>query len=194
MIAAQRTWNATGSDDTKLLSRLPEPLSALVADSGGFILEDGAIHFRGCASTPPRNSLREAWFGDQAFHFLYSEVGESDVPFAQDQVGDQYLLRGDAVVHLDAETGKVGSFAVDLESFVAGISNDISEYLNVGLQYRIEPGFLLHAHPPFCTAESAQGSSLRPVPAVERITFHADLARQMRDLPDGSRIDFTFTP
>ena len=108
-------------------------------------------------------------------------------------MGDQYLLRGNEVFRLDAETGDVSRFASDLEMFLAGIASDITEYLNVGFDHEIPPGRLLHAHPPFCMAESGRGASLRAVPAGELSLFHADLARQMRDMPDGGKVTFTVT-
>lgn len=188
-----RTWVGGDSDDQALLGELPDDLRAVVASPAGFILHHGAIHFRGCVSGPAWHSLREAWHGEHAFHRLYPGVFETDIPFAQDQLGDQYLLRGIEVFRLDAETGDVSRFAADLETFLAGIAGDITEYLNVGLDHELPPGRLLHAYPPFCMAESGRGASLRAVPADELILFHADLARQIRDVPDGGKVTFTVT-
>lgn len=188
-----RTWVGGDSDDQVLLGELPDDLRSVIASPAGFILHHGAIHFRGCVSRPEWHSLREAWHGERAFHRLYPGVFETDIPFAQDQMGDQYLLRGNVVFRLDAETGDVSRFASDLETFLAGIGDDITEYLNVGLDHELPPGRLLHAHPPFCMAESGRGASLRAVPADELILFHADLARQIRDVPDGGKVTFTVT-
>lgn len=190
MIPSYRTWEGGDSDDKELLDELPDYLRTVITHNG-FILHHGAIHFRGCVKEPAWHSLREAWRGANAFHRLYPGVLEADVPFAQDQIGDQYLLRDKEVFRLDAETGDVTRFEADLESFLSGIANNIAEYLNVGLDHQLQPGCLLHAHPPFCLAESGQGASLRPVPANELILFHADLARQIREVPDGGKIQFT---
>lgn len=97
------------------------------------------------------------------------------------------------MIHLDAETGDVSEFAPDLESFLSGIAGDITQYLNIGMDHELQPGFLLHAYPPFCTAESGEGSSLRPVPADELILFHADFASQIREVPEGGKIKVTVT-
>jgi hypothetical protein len=43
-------------------------------------------------------------------------------------------------------------------------------------------------YPPFCTAESSSGVSLKPIPALERIRFLADLAKQIRRLPERTKI------
>jgi hypothetical protein len=44
----------------------------------------------------------------------------------------------------------------------------------------LEPGKLLSVYPPFCTKESAQGVSLRAIPALERISFLADLQGKLQ--------------
>jgi len=193
MNPAHRTWDGGDSDDVELLATLPDGLRAAIAHPAGFILHHGAIHFRGCVHQPDWHSLRTAWHSECAFHRLYPAVLETDIPFAQDQLGDQYFIRGEEVFRLDAETGDIERFAPDLESFLAGIGGDIADYLNVGLDHQLKPGFLLRAYPPFCMAESGKSASLRPVPAEELIHFHADLAAQIRDVPDGGKIVFTVT-
>ena len=44
--------------------------------------------------------------------------------------------------------------------------------------------------PPFVTAESAKGITVRAMPARERIEWLAMFAKQIRDLPDGGQIKF----
>jgi hypothetical protein len=185
------TWEAGGSTDMVLLGFLPEELGEIIEPTGGFILHNGAIHFRGCTFEPGWNSLRPIYHGNHSLKTLYPAVDVDDVPFAQDQLGDQYLLRGVEVMHLDAETGEVKRFARCLTEFMDGIQADIEDYLNVSLSHRLLPGQGLHAHPPFCVKESAGGaSSLRAVPITELIHFHADLARQIADVPDGGKMQF----
>ena len=186
------TWEAGGSTDTVLLGFLPEELRDIIEPTGGFILHHGAIHFRGCTFEPAWNSLRPIYHGNQSLKTLYPTVDIDDVPFAQDQLGDQYLLRGVEVVHLDAETGEIKRFARCLTEFVDGIQADIEDYLNVSLSHRLMPGQGLHASPPFCVSDPLGGrSSLRAIPILELIQFHADLARQIADVPEGGTIQFS---
>jgi hypothetical protein len=91
---------------------------------------------------------------------------------------------------LSGETGEVGALADSLEDFFNRLSEDIEGFLNVGLGYTMRPGQLLLAYPPFVFSESGVSASLKPVHAGEVILFHADLARQIRDVPDGGRIEF----
>jgi hypothetical protein len=55
---------------------------------------------------------------------------------------------------------------------------------------RLVPGELLAAYPPFFAQQSGEGVNLRAVSAGERRRFLADIANQIRDVPDGSTIRF----
>ena len=181
------TWRGDSIDDVELLKELPSELVAVLADTNGFVLHSGALHVRGATHSPDWHSLRKALQGDHALHRLYDSVRVSDIPFAQDQVGDQFILRDGSIHRLAAETGEIVSFCSGFAEFLAGVENDIEQFLNVGLQHKLEPGQLLHAYPPFCFA-SPNGNSLRALSATEVILVHADLARQIRDLPDGAQV------
>ena len=83
----------------------------ILSDANGFILHEGALHVRGVSFAPEWHSLRAAWRGPSAFHTLYESVLSTDIPFAQDQVGDQFLLRDGRVLRVSAETGEVDALA-----------------------------------------------------------------------------------
>jgi hypothetical protein len=184
------TWKGEQVEDIEILSELPSELTMVLRDVNGFILHRGAVHFRGACLTPEWHSLRAAWHGSNALHVLFDEVRPSDIPFAQDQVGDQFLIRDGVVLRLWAETGEIKGLADSLDEFLSKVTSDIEGFLNVDLRRVMEPGQILHAYPPFCTGESAQGVSLRPVPATEALLFHANLAKQIREAPDGGKIEF----
>jgi hypothetical protein len=184
------TWKGESIEDVEILRELPTDLLRVLSDTNGFILHEGAVHFRGACLAPEWHSLRAAWRGSNAFHTFYPDVRPSDIPFAQDQVGDQFLIREGVVLRLFAETGEVERLADGLQDFFSRLRSDVEGFLNVGLGHRMQPGQLLHAYPPFCFRESGAGASLAPLPASEVILFHADLARQIRDVPDGGRVEF----
>ena len=194
------TYTGAGPCDESSLSRLPSPLSGLLLQLNGFIVHRGGLHVRGVCETPAWHSIQHVWSGASALNKLYTTVGAKDVPFAQDCVGDQYLLRDGHVVRLLAETGELEDLRVGLFDFLKRATADPDDTLDLSpLQQfedtgeRLQPGQLLHAYPPFCTAESEQGVSLRAIPALELIEWHADLARQIAGLDEGDaiRIDAT---
>lgn len=185
------TWRGESIDDVELLHELPPGLVRILSDTNGFILGDGALHVRGASLAPEWHSLRAALRGPNAFCTFYESVHTADIPFAQDQVGDQFLLREGRVLRLSGEMGDIEPFADGLEDFFSRIEEDIEGFLNVGLGHVMQPGQLLLAYPPFVFRESGAGASLKLARADEVIRFHADLARQIRDVPDGGKVTFS---
>lgn len=191
------TFTGPPIDDEDLLARLPSNLTRLLRQLNGFIQFHGGLHVRGACRKPAWHSLRDAWDGASAFHRLYPEVQADDVPFAEDCMGDQFLLRDKRVCQLAAETGEIEALDVSLGGFFAAVADDPVEFLSLHplLQFQqeggnLEPGQLLAAFPPFCTKQSANGVSLAAITADERRRFLADLAAQLRDVPEGGKIDF----
>ena len=187
------TWQGESIDDPEILRELPPDLTRILKDINGFILHNGALHIRGASIKPEWHSLRTALRGPTAFHSLYEQVEATDAPFAQDQLGDQYLLRNDSVYRLSGETGEIEPLVDSLNDFFRAVAEDIETFLNIGLGHSMQPGQLLLAIPPFVVRTSDARASLKPVSAGEVILFHSDLARQIRDIPDGGSIEFTTT-
>ncbi|HEX6912498.1 MAG TPA: hypothetical protein VF142_18980 [Longimicrobium sp.] len=187
------TWEGPEIDDEDILADLPNALRKLLGSINGFVLFGGALHVRGAARAPAWHSLREAWRGAQSIHRLYPAIQPDDVPFGQDCVGDQYLLRGEHVIRLAAETGEVKALDLPLFPFLERACAEPDEFLSAAPLLlhlneggELPPGMLLHAHPPFATQQAAGGVSLRPVPADELLRDHAILARQIGTLPPGA--------
>ncbi len=191
----QVTFVGPSIDDTEILALLPRNLAGLLQQLNGFIQYGGGLHFRGACQKPTWHSIREAWLGEDAFHRLYPTVIPSDIPFAEDCMGDQFLLRAEQVWKLSAETGEVESLGVSLGAFLRSAQANPVEYLSMEplSQFeqeggKLEPGQLLAAWPPFCVKQAAEGVHLAAIPADERHQFLADFARQIRDVPDGGEI------
>jgi hypothetical protein len=197
MRLTQVTFTGPTVDDPKLLTRLPPELALLLQDHNGFVQFGGGLHVRGACRQPAWHSLRDAWLGEYAFHRLYPDVPAEDIPFAEDCLGDQFLLHEGKVWRLAAETGELEPLGVSLTEFLDKAQADPVEYLSLDplLQFQqgggcLEPGQLLAAYPPFCTKQAAEGVTLAAVEAEEQRRFLADFAAQIRDLPDGGEIEF----
>jgi hypothetical protein len=197
MQPSHRIYTGPPLDDPALLARLPADLAELLREENGFIDFHGGLHVRGICREPAWHSLANAWDGPAAFHCLYPEVRPDDIPFAEDCLGDQFLLREGSVWQLSAETGEMASMKIGLGDFFHSTEADPVEFLSLYplLQFREEggtlaPGELLSVVPPFCTTASANGVSLKAIPTHDRRNFLATLAAQIRDLPDGGSIEF----
>ncbi len=191
------TWSGPPIDDEAILARVPEPLAAALRARNGCIAYRGGFHVRGACREPAWHSLRAAWEGPEAFHVLYEEVLDTDVPFAEDGLGDQFLLRGAEVWHLWAETGEIEAKAPTLEAFFSELTDHATDVLSLepvmaflDAGQELKPGQLLMAYPPFCVSQSDQGVTLTAIGTAERREFLATIARQIHDLPDGAEVQF----
>lgn len=193
--AEDLTYVGPEPDDPETLAMLSDEHQALLAELNGFVAFGGGLHLRGACRAPEWHSLRHVWRGPSALHLAYPTLAPDDVPFAEDALGDQYLLRGGRVFHLSAETGDLEPRDVGLSEFLTEAIADPSGYL--GLQPleqfeadggQLEPGQLLSAYPPYCTREAANGVSLRAVPTAGRLGFLAELAAHVRGMSDGTQL------
>ncbi len=196
MELAHLTYQGPPIDDRATLEKLPADLRGFLEQINGFIQFAGGLHIRGACQAPEWHSLVNVWSGSLALSKLYPAVFESDIPFGQDALGDQFILR-EAVVHrLMSETGEIVSLECNFFDFLQATQNDPLQYLDLQLllQFQSEggelkPGQLLSAYPPFCVQQAASGVSLKAISGIERIRFLADFAAQISDLADGTSIE-----
>ena len=182
-------------DDEAILDLLPAPYATLLRSLNGYIAYHGGLHVRGACHEPAWHSLRYNWLGDGPLHKLYPTLTPDDIPFAEDALGDQFIVRGGIVHRLAGETGDVSSLGVDLPKFDERTRANPMEYLSLQPLWRfrgegkdLQPGHLLSVMPPFVFAAPIEKRSFRAVSSRQHIEWLADLARQIRDLPDGQQV------
>ena len=184
------TFRGDVIDDLEILDRLPLELQELLRAANGFILWRGGLHVRGACVGPEWHSLRVAMEGDESIVSLYAALESGDVPFAQDSLGDQFILRNGEVHVLAGETGELEELSPNLGAFFASVAQDPEEFLNINLNHRLEPGQLIFAFPPFCIKSEGE-VALRAISAQEVIGVHAHFASEISQLPDGAQVRFS---
>jgi hypothetical protein len=189
------TYQGPPIDDHSILEKLPANLRGFLEQVNGFIQFAGGLHIRGACQAPDWHSLAEIWSGSLALSRLYPTIADSDIPFGQDALGDQFILREGVVHRLMSETGEITSLDCDFFGFLQSAQNDPLEYLGLHplIQFQneggeLKPSQLLSAYPPFCTTQAASGVSLKAISAVERVKFLADFAAQISNFADGTNI------
>jgi hypothetical protein len=185
-------------DDRELLYQLPRDMRLFLIQLNGCVLYGGGLHIRGACTAPSWHSLRNAWLGETAFYKFYKTIKNRDIPFAQDCVGDQYILREKKVFKLSAEDGEVSAVHSNFMDFLVMAEKNPVEFLGMQplLQFQRDggillPGQMLLAYPPFCTTEASLGVKLSAVPAEELISFHIDFANKITKLKSGERFRIT---
>ncbi len=118
------TYRGAPLDDVELLDVLPPALCQLLAQRNGFVALRGGIHVRGAARAPAWHALRPALEGPGALHRLLPGLVPGDVPFAQDAVGDQFLVREGAVWRWHARDASLAPVAPALLPFLEALGHD----------------------------------------------------------------------
>lgn len=193
-MSSSRSFVGPPVNDCDVLSRLPSDYAASLRETNGFIGFDGGLHVRGACTAPSWHSLRVAWEGETSLEKLYPAVHDSDIPFAQDCFGDQFLIRKGHVIRLYSETGQIEPLSMTFQEFFEKADADPIGFLSLEPLVRFNshggtllPGQLLSVYPPFCVKEGSE-RSLKAIPMAERIGSLADFARQIREVPDGQAI------
>ncbi len=187
MALPETTFTGPAIDDPGTFGLLPAALRAILEETNGFVAFRGGLHLRGACREPLWHSLERAWKGDHALYRLYPSVRPEDIPFAQDCVGDQFLLRGATVHRLEAETGEIENLDIDLSVFMERAEEDPEGFLGMYPLLKFEkqggklvPGEVIEVSPPFCLQDAEGETSLRPVPALERLASLAEFSRNLR--------------
>lgn len=190
------TYKNTEIDDQDTYTKLPPILQQFLKEVNGIIAYKGGLHFRGACKAPSWHSINEVWTGKHAFWKFYPDILDIDIPFAEDCMGDQYLLRNNKVIKLYAETGEVEFLNLEFVEFLNEIEKDPVNFLGMHplIQFemdggKLEPGQLLHAYPPFCMKQAID-VVIKSIPAEEQLEFLAKLSRQMRSMEDGDQVQF----
>lgn len=189
------TYSLPGLAAEEIPYELPDEYRAVLAACNGFLALGGALHVRGVCDEPDWHSLESAWRSDGALSRLFPAVLPTDIPFGQNCLGDQFVLRDGSVHELHGETGILEDHKMGLFAFLDACRTDPDRFVALNVLERLtergealEPGQLINAYPPFCTGESAEGVSLRAISAAGQVRFLAGFAAEIADLPEGARV------
>jgi hypothetical protein len=165
------TWSGPPIDDRGTLDALPADLRSLLESRNGFVAHQGGLHVRGACREPRWHSLGYWWRGDDALHRLFVAVRSTDIPFAQDALGNQFLLRDGEVHRLVAREGTLERLGMGLGGFLHAAEQDPEGFLSLAALSRFgaEGGQLV----PGQLLDEPDGGRARAVPAAELIAMLA---------------------
>ena len=191
------------SDDAILRRRgaLGAELADLLATRNGFFTFESALHVFPLALPPGGDGTIDllrlndpagsptGWKGDHlppCADILF---------FAANIFGDLYGIQGDQVIRFDPETGDVVPLSSSINGWAAWVlanyEDEIGWHTARAWQEAngaLSEGLRLMPIRFFCLGGTNALDNLRPIPLLEGIALRADVARQIRDLPDGTRV------
>jgi hypothetical protein len=170
-------------------------LAAMLGRSNGFFAFESALHV--FPSGLSDSMSLELWNDADLWRRDYDDLTDGLVFFAEDVFGGQFVLADAGVGTFDPETGDVAVIAADLHSWSAALLDDYESLTGYPLAHEwqtrhgaLVEGQRLVPEVPFVAGGAFDIDNLHAADAVEGMRVRGNLARQIRDLPDGARISY----
>ncbi len=176
-------------------------LLPMLAKLNGFYAFESALHVFPLG-VPINEAERDlvAWNTPKLWRGRYDSLVDGCLFFAEDVFGEQFALCGTEIVRFNPETGDSQLHAPNLEGWaeriLARYEFETGLYLARLWQRRngpIPPGHRLQPITPFVLGGEFHIGNLRAGDAAEGMRFRADLAHQVRAVPDGATVRLVIT-
>lgn len=171
------------------LADLPPELAALLDRRNGFFAFETALEVFPAGASPFSYSLAE-WNG-ALWKPVYGDMAPPGVCFAQDICGMQFFLDGE-VYAFDPETAEVAHLTATLEEWARKVVDHSEAAVGQPLAHawralngRLPPKRRLTPLKPFVLGGPLAVDNLVALDAAAAMRLRAELAHQLRDIPDG---------
>ena len=162
----------------------------------GFYAFESALHVFPAKAVAPEIGLDD-WNSPGLWRSSFGGMTDGCFFFAEDAFGIQFALREADVCTFDPETGIQETFARDLEGWASLILEDYNLHTGYPLAHawqvvhgRIPIGKRLLPKMPFVAGGEFAVENLYAHDAIQGMLFRAEIAKQIKDLPDGAKIRF----
>lgn len=175
---------------------LIDDLLRMLRQRNGFYAFESALHVFPSHSSQQEIGLNN-WNENTLWRNAYKNLADGCLFFAEDVFGGQFCIKCNKVYTFDPETGALDYLANDIEGWAKAIINDYEVLTGYPLahQWQKQNGQLpskkrLLPKIPFVVGGEFVLNNLYLADAVEGMKFRADIANQIKDLPDGAQIKF----
>lgn len=166
----------------------------LLKKKNGFYAFESALHIFPAKSHHAEIGLKE-WNASDLWVREYQGMAGDCLFFAEDIFGGQFCLKPDGAYVFDPETAETTLLAPDLEGWAELILKDYEVLTGYPLAHewqlangRLATGMRLVPKVPFVLGGQFTISNLYVLDSLESMRLRANLATQIRDLPDGAQI------
>lgn len=170
-------------------------LFELLAQRNGFYAFESAFHLFPLCRAAEQGI--ERWNSDELWRNCYQDMTDGCLFFAEDIFGGQFCIKDDLIFTFDPETGELERLASGYEEWAQTILDDYKVLTGQPLAHEwqerygaLPAGKRLIPRQPFVAGGKFEIENLYALDAVKGMRFRADLAIQLRDVPDGAQIEF----
>jgi hypothetical protein len=176
-----------------------QELSRLLGRKNGFHAFLSALLLFPLEESPSDRDLA-GWNRNELWKSDYGDLMGPALFFAEDLFGGQFGIRNGEICSFEPETGEFEVLAPDLEGWAKQIllEHEVLTGTELARQWQeangaLPPGKRLAPKVPFVAGGEYEVKNLYAAEPVEAMRFRANLARQIKDLPEGARIQFKVT-
>lgn len=180
------------------LKELGRALVDFLKRKNGFYAFESALHIFPACNEQGIMDL-EKWNAPDLWKGHYEDMASDIVFYAEDIFGNQFGMQGREILRFEAETGLTEQVATSLEGWASLILEDYNYLTGYPLAHKwqerhgpLNAGKRLVAVRPFVLGGDFDISNLFALEAVKAMRYHGDLAVQIRDVPNGTKITFEF--
>lgn len=179
-----------------LAGSLTDELCSFLAMKNGFLAFESALHV---FPTDNINGLitLEVWNSDELWRKNYESLAENCLFFSQDIFGGQFCIFNNKIYSFDPETGDKEFLANSIEEWASLILDEYNLLTGYSLAHEWQEmhGVLpidmrLIPKTPFACEGDFAIQNLYMLDSINGMKFRADIFRQIRNLPDGTKIRF----
>jgi hypothetical protein len=176
--------------------QLGEQLTTLLRQKNGFYAFEAALHV--FPTAPHQNEMTlSRWNSDGLWRHEYGELIGNVLFFAEDAFGDQFCFNDGQVCSFDAETGEMKVIGQNLEEWAKRILEEYGPRTGHPLMRKwqeqhgpLPSGTRLMPKIPFVLGGEYALNNLYPLASVSAMKSRGNLARQIKNLPDGAQVEF----
>lgn len=174
-------------------------LQDLLGVKNGFYAFESALHVYPRQRSGIELGLAE-WNAPDLWTGEYQGMADGCFFFAEDIFGGQFCSRKDGIYSFDPETGSLQRISADIESWSRAVLEDFEFLTGHPTAHAwqkangvLQSGVRLVPRIPFVTGGKYEIDNLYQLGTVKAMRLRANLATQIRDLPDGAAITWEVT-
>lgn len=179
--------------------KLSSELLEMLRLKNGFYSLESALHVFPAQSTEQEYGLNE-WNSDKLWRNSYNKLKDELLFFAEDIFGGQFCIYNDRIYQFDPETAVLEYMADGLEEWARKIIQDYDYYTGYSLanEWQKNNGLVpknnrLAPKIPFVMGGEFSLENLYLTESVTGMRARANIANQIKNLPDGKKIHFEIT-
>lgn len=173
---------------------LANPLLSLLRQRNGFYALESALHVFPSHSKPQIIGL-DKWNDQALWRSEFEGMADVCLFFAEDVFGGQFCIKDCKVHTFDPETGRLDYLADDIDAWASAIIDDYENLTGYRLAHawqelhgELIANMRLLPKIPFVIGGEFALSNLYLSDAVVGMKLRADMAKQIKYLPDGAQI------